>query len=53
MPEFQLKGMVKMYLIKWIENGETKTFVAEGHIENLAYQEKLEERNIVFSIKVL
>ncbi|MFS0601140.1 hypothetical protein [Peribacillus frigoritolerans] len=42
-----------MYLIKWIENGETKTFVAEGYIEHLAYQEKLKERNIVFSTKAL
>ncbi|MEK4011632.1 hypothetical protein [Peribacillus sp. FSL M8-0224] len=45
--------MKKMYLIKWIENGETKTFVAEGHIEHLAYQEKLEERNITFSTEAL
>ncbi len=42
-----------MYLIKWVENGETKTFVAEGYIERLVLEEKLTDQNIKFTNELL
>ncbi|MDF9760861.1 hypothetical protein OKW24_002634 [Peribacillus simplex] len=38
-----------MFLIKWFENGEVKSYLAEGYIELEAYKDRLVERNIIFS----
>lgn len=42
-----------MYLIEWVENGKNKSFCAEGYIERLVMEEKLEEKNIAFSTETL
>lgn len=36
-----------MYLIQWYEEGEFKSFVAEGYIEQLAKLEELEAKDLL------
>ncbi|WP_281177222.1 hypothetical protein [Peribacillus loiseleuriae] len=38
-----------MYLIEWGEAGKIKWFVAEGYIERLVCEERLENRGIEFN----
>jgi len=43
-----------MYLLKWTDDkGTPRSFVAEGYIERLVIEEKLDEFKYVYTVDVL
>ena len=42
-----------MYLIKWIEQGISKSYVAEGWIEELVKTEELQLAHIEYTIELI
>ncbi|AZV43646.1 hypothetical protein BAOM_3037 [Peribacillus asahii] len=42
-----------MYLIKWIENGKEKSFVADAWIVRDVYQEELAAKGIHFTTELI